>query len=158
MSSKTYYLAGPMSGIPFFNFPKFHQITKELRDAGYNIISPAELDSPEIQAEAMQSKDGLINGAMPADVKDGKVGGETWGQILARDVRIVADEVDGVICMDGWEKSRGARLEVFVASLRKHELYTYEGNGNIAPMSRAEFLRGITGVEGFLEVKQNVSR
>jgi hypothetical protein len=41
--------------------------------------------------------------------------GETWGDFLSRDVKIVADECDGVVVLDNWFRSRGARLECFIA-------------------------------------------
>jgi hypothetical protein len=138
----TVYLAGPMTGIPQFNFPKFDRIAKELREAGFNVISPAEMDDPETRAWAMASTDGAIG--------SGSSKGETWGDFLSRDVKIVADKVEGVVCMDGWEKSRGARLEVFVANLCKHGIYTYEGGGRIRPMAEGEYLRAITGCNAVL--------
>ena len=41
-----YYLGGPMSNIPQFNFPRFHEVADTLRASGYNIVSPAELRRP----------------------------------------------------------------------------------------------------------------
>jgi len=138
----TFYLAGPMSGIPQFNYPEFHRVAKELRDAGYNIISPVEEDSPELQATLMASKDGLVNGVQHVDTK-AKVEGETWGDILARDVQTIFNRCDGVVVMKDWGKSRGARLEVFVANLAGRSIFVYEGNGRIRPMQESEYLHGI---------------
>lgn len=142
-----YYLAGPMSGIPQYNFPKFERIAKELRQAGYEIISPAELDSDAIRTEALASDDGKIDGQLPVDNKTLKIGGETWGQILGRDVRVIADEADGVVVMDGWENSKGARLEVFVANLGKRQLMVYDPNHPymMRPMEWDEYLNAIAG-------------
>lgn len=114
---KPLYLAGPMTGIPQFNFPLFERVAAELRAAGYEIVSPAELDSPAVRAAALASPDGVLH--------EGKVAGETWGEILARDVRVIADEAGGVIVLPGWHKSRGARLEVFVALLCSKPVYEY---------------------------------
>jgi len=107
---KRYYLAGKMSGLPHFNFPAFHAASAVLRAAGYDIVSPAELDSDAVKAVAETSTDGALD-------ESGKVAGETWGEILARDVRVIADTVDGIVFLDHWWESRGARLEAFVALL-----------------------------------------
>lgn len=139
----TLYLAGPMSGYPQFNYPEFHRIAKELREAGYKIISPAEEDSPEMQVEAMKSGDGLVDGKMPIDNPDKTITGENWGQVLARDIRLIFDKCDGVVAMPTWGKSRGARLEVFVANITGRGIYVYQERGTIRPMSEAEYLHGI---------------
>lgn len=128
--SLTYYIAGPMSGIPQFNFPLFHSAAKQLRAQGFKIVSPAEQDSAAVQAEAMKSKTGSF-------AADGKVGGETWGDMLSRDVKLVADRVDGIIVLPNWVTSRGARLEVFVGLLCAKQFGWYdemtETAGSLSP-------------------------
>lgn len=106
-----WYLAGPMSGIPQFNFPMFASESARLRAAGFAVISPHELDSQAVQEAAWASTDGALH--------DGQIANETWGDILARDVKVVADQVCGVLVLPGWTRSRGARLETFVAHLCK---------------------------------------
>lgn len=114
-----FYLAGPMTGLPQFNFPAFHAAAAALRADGHDVISPAEMDSPAVQAAAITSTDGSLDA-------NGKIAGETWGEILARDVRVIADTVDGVVFLPDWHKSRGARLEAFVALLSyKHQFGYY---------------------------------
>lgn len=108
-----WYLAGPMSGIPKYNIPEFNMASLDLRRRGVKIISPAELDDPKVHAAAMASPDGR-----------GETG-HTWGEFLARDVKIVADKVQGIIFLPGWEKSRGARLEAFVGLLCGHRFRLY---------------------------------
>lgn len=103
-----WYLAAPMTGVPQFNFPALIAATTALRDNGYTITTPAELDSPDVQAAAMASATGD-----QADVNMI----ETWGNMLARDVKIITDEMDGIVFLPGWEKSKGARLEAFVGLL-----------------------------------------
>jgi len=108
-----------MTGYPQFNFQAFHAAAARLRALGYEVISPAEEDAPEVQAEAMKSPDGKME-------KD--IAGHTWGDILSKDVKIVSDLVKGIIFLLGWEHSRGARLEAFVALLCKHEFAEYDEN------------------------------
>lgn len=117
--AKIYYLTGPMTGIPQFNLPLFRAAASDLRDRGHTLVSPAELDSPGVQEIAEQSADGSLD-------DDGKIGGETWGDMLSRDVKIISDEIDGIIMLPNWYKSRGARLEVFVALLCNKSLHIYD--------------------------------
>jgi hypothetical protein len=107
-TAKRIYLAGPMTGIPAFNFPAFDAAAKDLRGKGWNVVSPAELDDPVIRREALKSKTGHEPNSR----------GETWGDFLARDVKLIADDgIEGIITLDGWRKSKGARLETFIGRL-----------------------------------------
>lgn len=115
-----YYLAGPMSGLPQFNFPAFDSATRKLRNNDFNVVSPAELDSDAIREAALASLDGA---PMPEH--------GTWADFLARDVKLIADRVTGIIFLDGWEKSRGARLEAFVGILCGHDFARYVEPGNV---------------------------
>src|SRR5437870_314007 len=53
-----WYLGGPMTGIPQFNFPRFQEVADILRSNGYNLVTPHELDDPETEAAALASRDG----------------------------------------------------------------------------------------------------
>lgn len=121
-----YYLAGPMSWIPQFNIPMFERAAKELRTNGFEVFSPAELDSKEVYNAAIVSETGD-----PDDVTQI----ETWGDMLARDVKLIADEVGCIIFLDGWEDSRGCRLEAFVGLLCDRHFGRYLPGGGIEYMS-----------------------
>lgn len=113
------YLAGPMSGIRQFNFPAFDLAATVLRKAGYDVVSPAELDSPELREIAMASETGDM-AEMTAKT------GETWGDFLARDVKLIADGgIEEVWVLPFWWRSRGARLETFVAHLCGLKIRSY---------------------------------
>lgn len=100
------YIAGPMTGIPHFNIPAFDEAAAYLRSLGHDIVSPAELDDPSDRAAAFASPDGSA-----VHYESGK----TWGDFLARDVKLISDgRFDGIAVLPGWERSRGARLETFV--------------------------------------------
>jgi hypothetical protein len=103
------YVAGPMSNLPQFNVPAFLDARDKLEAKGYQVQLPADLDEPEIVASLMLSVDGAHDPS--------KTGGLTWGDCLALDVKLISDVVGGVAVIDGWENSRGARLETFVANL-----------------------------------------
>lgn len=117
------YLAGPMSGRPFYNFPLFIEATEKLRKAGWEIVSPVELDDPEVVEESMNSPTSeVLKG-------DAEVAGQTWGDLLSRDVKVVSDECDAIVVLPEWEQSRGARLEVFVAMSNNYPVFFY-GEGD----------------------------
>ncbi len=100
------YLAGPMSGIPAFNIPEFDYAAKLLREQGFTVVSPAEVDGPITREVLLQSEAGAH-----ADLPES----EGWSFYLSRDFRILADEgIEAIVTLNGWEGSRGARCEVAV--------------------------------------------
>lgn len=119
-----WYLAGPMTGIPQFNFPLFFSATKNLRYLGYTIVSPAELDDDEDKGAAMASPDGAMGSGTGSTVK------KTWGDFLSRDVKLIADTVGGIIFLPNWQQSRGARLEAYVGILCRHLFASYWEDGD----------------------------
>ncbi len=102
-----WYLAGPMTGVPQDNLPAFIAAAAALRDAGYTIVTPVEFETAEVMQAVVDNPELTFNEAA----------GTTWGSALARDVEIIADEIDGVVFLPGWDKSKGARLEAFVGIL-----------------------------------------
>jgi hypothetical protein len=91
MASKV-YVSGPMTGYPEFNYPAFHEASAALREYGYEVVSPAEIDA----------ESGLLAGT------------SLWEDFIRHDVRILT-YCDGIVLLDGWHKSRGARLEHHIA-------------------------------------------
>ncbi len=132
-----FYLAGPMTGIPHDNLPLFESAAADLRSKGFEIISPAELDSSAARDAVMADPTG--------NTTFNDAAGTTWGWALARDVEMIADKVDGLIFLPGWEKSRGARLEAFVGILCDHEFYLYS-DGSVYEIDATEVLMEIVDV------------
>lgn len=100
-----WYLAGPMTGIKGFNYAYFDTVAARLRADGYNVVSPAELESPEARRVSESSPDGSIE-SMPA--------GSTWGKALARCMPSIVDQCGGIILLPEWWKYKGARVEAIV--------------------------------------------
>lgn len=113
------YLAGPMTGLPQFNFPLFDAVAAALRAQGHEVTNPTEMDSPEWRAAAMASPDGDVAKAVALTH-------QSWGDLLARDVKLVADGIEGVVLLPGWQHSRGAKLEAFTAVLCRKTLFFWD--------------------------------
>lgn len=149
------YIAGPMTGHPQFNIPAFDAMARMLRKQvsgpkvrTFDVVSPAELDGEDIRAHLLQSRTGD-----PADLPPGM----TWGDFLARDVKLIADTgVQAIVTLDGWETSRGARLETFVGHLAGCKIVkgevTWDGyHISLWEHPRSTLLRAWEGVEDEVE-------
>jgi Domain of unknown function (DUF4406) len=125
------YLAGPMSGIPQFNFPAFFEAASSLRAAGFEVVSPAEIDNEEDKGAALTSTDGDPTNRVAMNNK-------TWGDFLARDVKLLSDTgIEGIVFLPGWEQSKGAKLEAYVGLLQGFKFWEYYEKGVIVrPLPR----------------------
>lgn len=99
------YLAGPMRGIPEFNFPAFDAAAKKLRDEGHEVFSPADNDRANMGGDF--SKD------YPTGCEDqlAKKTGFTIREALGQDLAWICAEAEGIAMLPGWKNSRGARAE-----------------------------------------------
>ena len=80
------YIAGPMTGLPDFNYPAFFAAAEQLDAAGYDPINPARM------------REGL-------DYQ-----GAGWLDYMRHSLRDIA-EADAIALLPGWQESRGARIE-----------------------------------------------
>lgn len=81
------YIAGPMTGLPEFNFPAFQAMAATMRAEGWHVENPAE--------------HGLVDGA-------------EWADYLRFDIGRLST-CEAMMLLPGWSRSRGARLEVHIA-------------------------------------------
>ena len=81
------YISGPMTGYPDLNRAAFNAKAAELRAQGHEVVNPAEM--PEIP-------------------------GGTWADYMRADLKVMLD-CEAIYLLPGWRKSRGARVEHFVA-------------------------------------------
>lgn len=88
------YIAGPMSGLPDFNYPMFQKAVDVLKEAypDWEIISPHDLDETWGSVEK----------------------GWTWREYMQRDLKILV-HCDAIALLPGFMTSKGARLEHHVA-------------------------------------------
>ena len=90
------YIAGPMSGLPDFNYPAFNQAEDVLRDLGFYPRNPA---------------------------KNGLPAGSAWSDHMRADIRMLTT-CDAVFMLKDWQQSRGATLEHHIAqTLGLHIVY-----------------------------------
>jgi hypothetical protein len=94
---KKCYIAGPMSGYPGFNFMAFYSAEDEVEKLGYFPINPARIDN----ATGFDEK---VNDLSDIDMKE----------VALRDI-VLLMECEAVYLLDGWEDSRGALAEYFLA-------------------------------------------
>ena len=82
------YVAGPMTGLPEFNYPAFQAAADRLSAAGYEVEDPSTNVNP--------------------------TPGDYHGWLRAGLAQLI--RCDGVALLEGWEASGGARLEVNVGA------------------------------------------
>lgn len=120
------YLAGPMRGIPEWNFPAFRAAAAALRARGYEVVSPAEMDDaiggPEVAVQDMRNT-------------------------LSRDL-VEVFKCDGIALLPGWESSPGALLERHAAETVGLRVFTVSGDGNLWRESPWDWVRAASEYVG----------
>lgn len=99
------YLAGPMRGIPEFNFPAFFAAAAELRIAGHDVFNPAERDNEHHGTDISK---GNANGD---EEKAAKEHGFNLREALGADLAFICKHADAIAMLPGWERSKGATAE-----------------------------------------------
>lgn len=84
---KRVYISGPMTGIADLNFPAFNLAATMLRTKGIEAVNPAEINPGSVMS---------------------------WEQCMRADIKALCD-CDTLAMLPGWERSRGAHLEVHIA-------------------------------------------
>ncbi len=97
------YVAGPMSGLPLWNYPAFEAATARLRAGGHDVVSPMEMDEDNGWVEVVRDDDGAIEKVTLTKDFD-------FRTAIAADLAVI-DRCDGIVLLDGWEDSVGARIE-----------------------------------------------
>lgn len=84
-----YYISGPMSGIPQHNIPRFEEVARDLRVNRHIAVSPHEV---------------AAHLGLAAE----------WSEYLRVDLTALLT-CGHIVMLEGWRKSRGAKLEHHVA-------------------------------------------
>lgn len=102
------YIAGPMRGIPLYNFPAFDAAASELRDEGHEVVNPADLDRDT----------GMDPLALPSDWDWNDLPPSVDSNTFAdRDLEALRG-CDAIYLLKGWQQSTGAMAEYHVAKWR----------------------------------------
>lgn len=100
------YIAGPMQGIPNFNFPLFNQVSEAARNSGHEVFNPAARDIERHNGVDISADNHT------GDVKEAiKNHGFNLRDALGDDLRYICQQADGIVMLPGWENSKGARAE-----------------------------------------------
>lgn len=91
------YVAGPMRGLPLYNFPAFDAAASRYRVAGWEVINPAEMD---------RSRGFSEHNDEPSP--------EFLKQAIMDDLTAISD-CDALALLPGWRESLGAQAEVALA-------------------------------------------
>jgi len=120
---QTIYIAGPMRGIEYFNFPAFDALQERLEEHGWTVISPANLD----RAVGFDPIEYFGEEFDPYD-EGGPSFEDFWKDLpenssfnldecMKRDIEEIM-KADAICMLPGWEKSTGATSEYFLAVWR----------------------------------------
>lgn len=124
-----FYISGPMRGRRGFNFPAFVRAAEDLTRAGYEVLSPAQRD--------------MDNGFDPK----GLIGFEDLSKLgfdlreaLLEDCRMICEEADAIVVLDGWAFSKGAKAEVALGRALGLPVLTYVKNYNTGRVDFEELM------------------
>lgn len=110
------YIAGPMSNIPYFNFPAFLAKADELRGRGWEVFCPAEND---IDTAGWDFSPMCPTGSHSELAE--MAPGINYRTCMKADLSWICDKADAIYMMKGWEHSIGARTEWSLAQCMKLE-------------------------------------
>jgi hypothetical protein len=119
------YLAGPMSGIPNFNFPAFNTAAAALRAEGHEVFNPAQRDIERHGGVDISADNHAGDPALAANTH-----GFSLREALADDTAYICKEADAIALLPGWESSKGARAEHALAFALGHT-FVYLGASDV---------------------------
>lgn len=117
MIKKKLYLAGPMSNIPYFNFPAFFDAAKRLEERGFDVFNPAAKDIERYGQGIANCPNGTHAEALAMVGRP-----VTYRECLKVDLNYILDHADAICYLPGWENSSGVRAEKALADCLKLEV------------------------------------
>lgn len=96
------YIAGPMTGLPEFNYPAFRAAEVELKGRGHGTLNPVDAE------------------------KYNRTGApQTWDWYMRHALGMVI-RADALCLLPGWHNSKGAQVEVTVAEALSLDIRPYD--------------------------------
>lgn len=86
-----YYISGPMTGYPKYNYERFEEVATWLREMGLKVMSPHENEWPKGHEKMEESR--------------------LWGEMMKKCAEQMK-QCSGIIMLQGWPQSRGAKSEL----------------------------------------------
>ena len=99
------YIAGPMRGIPEFNFPAFYAAAAKFEAEGWTVFNPAARDNEKHGTDISK---GNLSGCEEQAAKEH---GFNLREALGADLAWICAEATAIAMLPGWEKSSGAQAE-----------------------------------------------
>ena len=93
------YIAGPMTGLPEFNYPAFNAAADDLRARGYDVLNPTDSEQYNLAGRPQE-----------------------WRWYMRHAIAMIAG-AEGLAMLPGWENSRGARLEHSIGVALKLDIH-----------------------------------
>lgn len=94
------YISGPMSGIEKFNYPAFEKAAQRLRSEQYDVLS-----AHEVNHDARED--------------------DSWEGFLRRDLIEMLQHCTDIVLLEGWQLSKGSRLELHIAQALSMDVYFF---------------------------------
>lgn len=105
---RSVYIAGKMRGLPHYGFLAFDAAAERIRELGYTVKSPAEIDRSN-------GFDPVLRPWIPWDEN-------MLLECIKRDTEAICD-TDGLVLLPGWETSLGATTEVAIAKWAQRQVF-----------------------------------
>ena len=116
------YIAGPMTGLPNYNFREFLWAEAVLELWGYRAVSPAREDIRNKRIGIVMGPDGEAHLCLEM----------IYAEIIEEAIKLVTEggrwggPVDAIALLPGWEKSNGVRLELAAAYECNPDMHVFE--------------------------------
>ena len=115
MKKPKIYIAGPMRGLPDFNYPKFDQYAQAHRAIGWEVENPVEIGAGYGTPDQINADPALLAAVMAAEIH-------------------AIETCDAIYLLDGWQNSEGARKELATAIAYGLKIY-------LAPVVHIQLIR-----------------